>query len=78
LISFQLNAQNQATFYTAQGNFVVELYNFRMPITTGNFESLVQDKFYDSISFHRIISNFVIQGGDPSTRGGSTAAVIQD
>lgn len=78
LIGFQLSAQNQATFYTAQGNFVVEMYNFRMPITTTNFENLVQSKFYDSILFHRIIANFVIQGGDPTTKGGTPSAVIPD
>ncbi len=78
LISFQLSAQNQATFFTPQGNFVVEMYNIHMPATTTNFEGLVQAKFYDSILFHRIIANFVIQGGDPTTRGGSPSPVIQD
>jgi peptidylprolyl isomerase len=40
-----------------------------MPITVGNFLSLVEDEFYDGIIFHRVISNFVIQGGDPTGTG---------
>lgn len=77
-MSLKSYAQNQATFYTTMGDFVVEMYNAPMPITTANFEKLVNDKFYDSIIFHRIIANFMMQGGDPSTRGGTTSAVIQD
>lgn len=72
------SAQTQATFYTNQGDFIVELYDWRMPITTGNFKNLVQNKFYDSTIFHRVIDNFMIQGGNASLTGGGTAAVIQD
>jgi peptidylprolyl isomerase len=44
-----------------------------MPITAGNFESLVKRGFYDGVIFHRVIDGFMIQGGDPtgSGRGGS-------
>lgn len=76
--AFASSAQTQATFYTNQGDFIVELYDWRMPITTTNFKTLVQSKFYDSTIFHRVIDNFMIQGGNASLTGGSTAAVIQD
>jgi len=80
LFFFALNAQaqNQATFYTDQGNFVLELYDWRMPVTTTNFINLVNSNFYDSTIFHRVIDNFIIQGGNATLTGGSSAAVIQD
>ena len=62
-------AQTEVTFYTNQGNFIVELYDGSMPITTGNFKSLVNAKFYDGVIFHRVINNFMIQGGDPTGTG---------
>jgi peptidylprolyl isomerase len=40
-----------------------------MPITTGNFEKLVKEGFYDGVIFHRIIDGFMIQGGDPTGTG---------
>ena len=72
LLSFShetVNAQTEVTFYTNQGNFIVELYDGSMPITTGNFKSLVNAKFYDGVIFHRVINNFMIQGGDPTGTG---------
>lgn len=63
------SAQTIVTFYTTLGSFEVELYDTLQPITAGNFKTLVNDKFYDGIIFHRIISNFVIQGGDPNGNG---------
>jgi cyclophilin family peptidyl-prolyl cis-trans isomerase len=53
---------------TNQGDIVINLYS-DMPITTGNFEKLVKDGFYDGVIFHRIIPNFMIQGGDPQGTG---------
>ncbi len=72
LITFSyeiVKAQTEVTFYTNQGNFIVELYDGSMPITTGNFKSLVNAKFYDGVIFHRVINNFMIQGGDPTGTG---------
>ena len=66
---FLVNAQTQVTFYTNYGNFNAELYDSLAPITAGNFKSLVDTGFYDGIIFHRVISNFVIQGGDPLGNG---------
>ncbi len=53
---------------TNMGNIVIEL-DSKMPITSGNFESLVSRGFYDGIIFHRVISGFMIQGGDPTGTG---------
>jgi len=53
---------------TNMGNITIELYG-DMPITTGNFEKLVSQKFYNGVIFHRIIDGFMIQGGDPTGTG---------
>lgn len=63
------NAQSKATFYTNKGNFVVDLYDTMQPITTNNFKTLVNSKFYDGVIFHRVINGFMIQGGDPTGTG---------
>jgi peptidylprolyl isomerase len=57
---------------TNMGNITIALAP-DMPITAGNFESLVKRGFYDGVIFHRVIDGFMIQGGDPtgSGRGGS-------
>ena len=51
---------------TASSRF--ELYSDAAPIATANFVALVRCRFYDGISFHRVIADFVIQAGDPQTR----------
>lgn len=48
---------------TSMGTIKVELYPNKMPITTGNFIQLVNDGFYNGLVFHRVIDNFMIQGG---------------
>lgn len=53
---------------TAKGNMIAELYE-ETPITTKNFLQLVDMKFYDNLNFHRVIPNFVIQGGCPNGIG---------
>ena len=53
---------------TSQGNITLQLYS-DMPITAGNFQSLVEKKFYDGLIFHRVIDGFMIQGGDPEGTG---------
>lgn len=62
-------SQTHVTFYTAMGNFEVETYDTLMPITAGNFLDLVTSGFYDNVQFHRIVHNFVVQGGDPTGTG---------
>jgi peptidyl-prolyl cis-trans isomerase B (cyclophilin B) len=61
-----------ATFETSRGSIVVDLFADRAPITVNNFVSLARDGFYDGTLFHRVIADFMIQGGDPegSGRGG--------
>ena len=53
---------------TNQGDIVIELYS-DMPVTAGNFKKLVEEGFYEGVIFHRIIENFMIQGGDPTGTG---------
>ena len=72
-------AQTEITFYTNMGDFVVETYDTLQPITSGNFIDLVNTEFYDGILFHRVISSFMIQGGDPTGTGnGGPGYSIQD
>ncbi len=64
---------------TNLGNIEIELYDDTMPITTGNFKKLVSKGFYDGIIFHRVIPNFMIQGGDPLGNGmGGPGYTIKD
>jgi len=74
-----VTSQTIVTFYTTLGDFEVELYDELKPITAGNFLDLVEQEFYDGIIFHRVISNFVIQGGDPTGTGsGGPGYTIED
>ncbi len=57
-----------AVFDTNQGTFEIELQLDKMPITAGNFIKLAENDFYDGTSFHRVIKDFMIQGGDPLTK----------
>ena len=50
-------------------NIKIELYPDVAPITVANFEKLVKEGFYDGLIFHRVISGFMIQGGDPTGTG---------
>ncbi|MGD2271694.1 MAG: peptidylprolyl isomerase [Desulfobacterales bacterium] len=53
----------QAVIETSKGNIVVELFYSKAPLTVENFLSYVDEKFYDLTIFHRVIPNFMIQGG---------------
>jgi peptidyl-prolyl cis-trans isomerase B (cyclophilin B) len=57
-----------ATFQTNKGTFIAELYPDAAPGTVANFEKLAGSGFYDGIVFHRVVPDFVVQGGDPITR----------
>ena len=62
-----------------KGNIVLEIYTGEMPITGGNFVKLVNKGFYDGVIFHRVMSGFMIQGGDPTSTGrGGPGYVIKD
>ena len=58
-----------ATFKTEKGDFVVELFADNVPKTVNNFVYLARDKFYDGVTFHRVIRDFMAQGGDPTGTG---------
>ena len=64
---------------TTMGDVKIELFDDRMPITTGNFRKLVETHFYDGTIFHRVIAGFMIQGGDPEGTGhGGPGYAIKD
>ena len=58
----------KATFETTHGTIVAELFDKEAPGTVANFEKLANDGFYDGTRFHRVIDDFVVQGGDPLSR----------
>jgi peptidylprolyl isomerase len=64
----------KAVFTTNKGTFELELFEDQMPITVGNFIKLAEEGYYDGTKFHRIIDGFMIQGGDPNTKGDNTAS----
>ena len=57
-----------ATLVTARGTITAELFPEAAPGTVENFEKLANSEFYDGVRFHRVIPNFVIQGGDPLSK----------
>jgi peptidyl-prolyl cis-trans isomerase B (cyclophilin B) len=57
-----------ATIETNRGTIVAELYDVDAPQTVTNFERLANAGFYDGVKFHRVIPDFVVQGGDPLSR----------
>lgn len=58
-----------AVFETSKGKFTIELFEDKAPNTTNNFITLVEKGFYNNLVFHRVIENFMIQGGDPNGNG---------
>ena len=69
----------RARFQTNQGEFVLDLFDKEMPVTAGNFIKLAEKGFYNGIIFHRVIKDFMIQGGDPTGTGtGGPGYVIKD
>jgi peptidyl-prolyl cis-trans isomerase B (cyclophilin B) len=62
-----------ATLVTDKGTLVAELYDKEAPGTVANFEKLANSGYYDGTKFHRVIPDFVVQGGDPYSKGGEHA-----
>ena len=58
-----------ATIETSKGTIVADLFDTETPNTVANFEKLANSEFYDGTRFHRVIPNFMIQGGDPAGTG---------
>ncbi len=65
-----MQGQERVRISTTKGNIVVSLYK-NTPIHSKNFLRLVKEGFYDSTAFHRVIADFMIQGGDPNTKPSS-------
>ena len=59
----------QGKIHTNKGVLTFELYDDATPIAAGNFKKLVSDGYYDGLKFHRVIPNFMIQGGCPDGTG---------
>jgi len=59
----------QGEMHTSKGIMKFELYNDATPITAENFIKLIKSGYYDGLSFHRVIPNFVVQGGCPDGTG---------
>ena len=60
---------SEATIHTSHGSITIELFDEDAPRTVENFRTLAGDGFYDGVIFHRIIRDFMIQGGDPTGTG---------
>src|SRR5262245_62075529 len=58
-----------ATFNTSRGDIVCDLFAADVPNTVNNFVFLAREGFYDNTTFHRVIADFMIQGGDPTGTG---------
>lgn len=59
----------RVTMTTNRGDIILDLYPTHAPKTVNNFVFLVREGFYDGLSFHRVVTDFVIQGGDPTGTG---------
>ncbi|KAK2987395.1 hypothetical protein RJ640_020592, partial [Escallonia rubra] len=59
----------EVTLETSMGSFTVEMYYKHAPKTCKNFIELSRRGYYDSVKFHRIIKDFIVQGGDPTGTG---------
>jgi cyclophilin family peptidyl-prolyl cis-trans isomerase len=58
-----------ATLHTSHGDIAISLHPQRSPMTVNNFVFLAREGFYDGVIFHRVVPDFVIQGGDPTGTG---------
>lgn len=65
----RLNKKVTATIHTNKGSIVLELFPQDAPLTVDNFITLARRGFYNNLTFHRVVPNFVIQGGDPRGDG---------
>lgn len=65
---------NRVLLVTSMGNITIEMYD-DMPITSGNFRDLIERRIFDGTIFHRVVHNFVVQGGDASVKGIDVPAI---
>ncbi len=63
------NKKYKARMKTSKGDIVIELFADKVPNTVNNFVFLAREGFYDGVTFHRVIADFMVQGGDPTGTG---------
>jgi len=68
-MTIDTSKQYTATIETVKGNLVLELFASDVPATVNNFVFLAREGFYDGTTFHRVIPDFMVQGGDPTGTG---------
>ena len=68
-ITIDVNKSYTARLNTARGSFTIKLNPHAAPSTVNNFVYLAQQKYYDCLTFHRVVPQFVVQGGDPLGNG---------
>src|SRR3982751_2253323 len=68
-MAIDVNKKYTATLTTSRGEIVCELFAKDAPKTVNNFVFLARDKFYDGTVFHRVLADFMVQGGDPTGTG---------
>lgn len=77
--TIETSREETVVWQTSMGTITLELYTETMPQTAGNFAKLVRQGFYDGVIFHRVIADFMIQGGDPLGTGtGGPGYMIPD
>jgi len=78
-MTIDVNKKYTALIKTAKGDLVLELYPQDAPVTVNNFVTLARKGFYNGLTFHRVIPDFMAQGGDPSGNGtGGPGYTFQD
>jgi peptidyl-prolyl cis-trans isomerase B (cyclophilin B) len=68
-MTIDLAKKYTATIETTRGTIVLDLFAADAPLTINSFVFLARDGYYDGLTFHRVIANFMIQGGDPTGSG---------
>ena len=68
-MTIDTSKQYTATIETGKGTLVLELFASDVPVTVNNFVFLAREGFYDNTTFHRVIADFMAQGGDPTGTG---------
>ncbi len=68
-MQFAVGKRYQAIVHTSKGDIVCELNPQKAPLSVTNFIQLAQAGFYNNLTFHRVVPNFVVQGGDPQGTG---------
>ena len=73
-MNIDISKKYTAVIKTSMGDMSVEFFTEDAPMTVNNFINLSRDGYYDNVIFHRVIPGFMIQGGDPNTKGDNNAS----